>query len=257
MENKILSLKVENGVGLVTISRPKAMNALNTQFFEEMDEMLDQVYENKDIKVMLITGDGKAFVAGADIAEMVHKEEEEGRDFSTRGQNTFRSMEKLPKPIIAAINGFALGGGMELTMACDVRFASTKAKFGQPEVNLGLIPGFAGTQRLPRLVGMGNALMLLMSGDMIGAQEAHQMGLVQRLFEPEQLMEESIKFAETIAKKGPLAVRKVKEVSRKGIEMDFDSGSEFEADQFGSLFGEGREGKEGMTAFLEKRHPKW
>ena len=257
MDYTILSLEVNEGVGLLTISRPKAMNALNTRFFDEMNAMLEDLHANNEVKVVVITGDGKAFVAGADIAEMVNKEENEGRDFSTYGQNVFRSMEQFPKPIIAAINGFALGGGMELTMACDFRFASNKARFGQPEVNLGLIPGFAGTQRLPRLVGMGNALMLLMSGDMIKADEAYHMGLVQRIFEAEELLEETLKFAKLIASKGPLAVQKVKDVTRKGLEMDFDDGSEYEADQFGSLFGKGREGKEGMTAFLEKRAPKW
>ncbi len=257
MEYTILRLEVSEGVGLLTISRPKAMNALNTRFFDEMNAMLEELYNNEAVKVVVLTGEGKAFVAGADIAEMVNKGENEGRDFSTYGQNTFRSMEQFPKPIIAAINGFALGGGMELSMACDFRFASSKARFGQPEVNLGLIPGFAGTQRLPRLTGMGNALMLLMSGEMIKADEAFHMGLVQRVFEPEELIEETLKFAKLIAGKGPLAVQKVKDVTRKGMEMEFDDGSEYEADQFGSLFGEGKEGKEGMTAFLEKRPPKW
>ncbi len=257
MEYEILKLDVRDGIGLITISRPKAMNALNTRFFEEMDRMLEDIHANDEVKVVVITGEGKAFVAGADIAEMVNKNEDEGREFSTRGQQTFRSMEQLSKPIIAAVNGFALGGGMELAMACDFRFAGSKAKFGQPEVNLGLIPGFAGTQRLPRLIGLGNALMLLMSGEMINAEDAYRMGLVQRVFEADELLDKTLDFAKLIAGKGPLAVQKVKDVTRSGFNMDFDSGSEYEADQFGSLFGEGKEGKEGMSAFLEKRKPEW
>ncbi len=257
MEYEILQLDVREGIGLITISRPKAMNALNTRFFEEMDQMLEDIHANDAVKVVVITGEGKAFVAGADIAEMVNKNETQGREFSMRGQQTFRSMEQLPKPVIAAVNGFALGGGMELAMACDFRFASNKAKFGQPEVNLGLIPGFAGTQRLPRLAGLGNALMLLMSGEMINAEEAFRMGLVQKVFEADELLDKTMEFARLIAGKGPLAVQKVKDVTRSGYNMDFDSGSEYEADQFGSLFGEGKEGKEGMSAFLEKRKPEW
>jgi len=257
MSNKILNLNVKNGAGLITISRPEALNALNTDFFEEMDAMIERIAGDDDIKVVVITGEGKAFVAGADIAEMVHKNEKEGKEFSLRGQRTFRSLEHLPKPVIAAINGFALGGGLELAMACDIRYAGDKAKFGQPEVNLGLIPGFAATQRLPRLVGMGNALHLLMTGEMIDSAEALRIGLVQKVFDNDKLLDETVRYAELIASKGPKAVKKVKEVCRKGIEMDFDNGSKLEAEHFGSLFGEGKEGREGMKAFLEKRKPQW
>ncbi|MBN2638896.1 MAG: enoyl-CoA hydratase/isomerase family protein, partial [Bacteroidales bacterium] len=239
------------------INRPEALNALNTAFFNEMDELVASVRKDASVKAMVITGAGKAFVAGADIAEMVDKKKEEGAAFSRLGQNTFRSFEKLDIPVIAAINGFALGGGMELTMGCDFRIASSKAKFGQPEVNLGLIPGYAGTQRLSRLVGMGNALYLLMTADMIDAAEALRIGLVQKVVEPENLMEEAMKVAQTILSKGPLAVKKMKQVVREGMELSLDEGSELEADAFGSLFGEGSEGREGMKAFLEKRKPEW
>lgn len=257
MEYEILKTDISEGIAIVTISRPKAMNALNTRFFNEMDQLVEELENNAAVKAVVITGDGKAFVAGADIAEMVNKDSKEGSAFSQLGQNTFSSFGLMSKPVIAAINGFALGGGLELAMGCDFRFASTKAKFGQPEVNLGLIPGYAGTQRLSRLVGMGDALYLLMSADMIGAQDALRIGLVSRIFEPEELMEETLKIAKNIAAKGPQAIRKVKSVVRQGLEMSLPKGEELEAEQFGTLFGEGREGKEGMTAFLEKRKPNW
>jgi enoyl-CoA hydratase len=163
----------------------------------------------------------------------------------------------MEKPVIAAINGFALGGGLELAMACDFRIASSKAKFGQPEVNLGLIPGYAATQRLSRLTGLGNALYLLMTAEMIGSEEALRIGLVQKVVDHEQLMDEVIRIAKNIISKGPLAVKKVKAVTRQGILMDFEKGCELEAEQFGTLFGKGSEGEEGMKAFLEKRKPNW
>jgi len=257
MEYQILKIKVENKIALVTINRPQAMNALNTQFFHEMDDFMTKVSKMPDVRCMIITGEGKAFVAGADIAEMVDKTKEEGRAFSRLGQNTFSSFGKLDIPVIAAINGFALGGGLELTMACDFRIASTKAKFGQPEVNLGLIPGYAGTQRLSRLVGIGDALYLLMSADMIGAEEALRIGLVQKVVEPEQLMEEVMSIAGNIISKGPEAIKKVKKVVRLGREISQNSGEELEAEEFGTLFGDGKQGKEGMQAFLEKRKPNW
>ena len=257
MDYEILKLEITDGIAIVTISRPKAMNALNTRFFNEMDTMVAEISANENVKVMIITGDGKAFVAGADIAEMVDKNANEGSAFSRLGQNTFRSFGEMDIPVIAAINGFALGGGLELAMGCDFRIASTKAKFGQPEVSLGLISGYAGTQRLSRLVGMGDALYLLMTADMIGADDALRMGLVQKVFEPEMLMEETLKIAKNISRKGPQSIKKVKAVVRKGLEMSQIEGEELEAKQFGDLFGEGSEGKEGMTAFLEKRRPEW
>lgn len=254
---KILTTEIRKGVAIVVINRPEALNALNTLFFEEMDLLISQLAQDQSIRVMILTGEGKAFVAGADISEMVDKNADEGSAFGSRGQHTFRSLELLPFPVIAAINGFALGGGLELAMACDIRIASAKAKFGQPEVNLGLTPGFAGTQRLPRLVGLGNALYLLTSAEMIDASTALRMGLIQQIIEPDHLLDEAFKLAETIAKKGPQAVRKVKMLTRKALETDLETGSELEADHFGSLFGENTEGHEGMKAFLEKRKPNW
>ena len=255
MEYEILKLEVKDSIAIVTISRPQAMNALNSRFFKEMDQMIAAISIQKDIKVMIITGDGKAFVAGADIAEMVDMNPEQGTSFSKVGQATFSSIEKMDIPVIAAINGFALGGGCELALSCDFRIASTFAKFGQPEVNLGLIPGYAATQRLPRLIGLSNALYLLCTADMINAEDALRMGLVQKVVEPDQLITEAIAMATKIAGKGPQAVRKIKKVTRQGMLTDFISGCEIESKEFGSLFG--NEGAEGMRAFLEKRKPNW
>jgi enoyl-CoA hydratase len=255
MEYQVLKTAVSEGIATVTISRPQALNALNSRFFQEMDSLLVEMSQRGDVKVLIITGEGKAFAAGADIAEMVQKTQAEGQEFSRAGQRTFRSLELLAKPVIAAVNGFALGGGSELALACDFRIASAKAKFGQPEVNLGVIPGYAATQRLPRLIGLGNALYLLMTGEMIGAEDALRMGLVQKVVEPDQLLPAAMELAKAIASKGPKAVRLVKQVTRKGFLMDFEAGSALESETFGSLFE--NEAAEGMRAFLEKRAPKW
>ncbi len=256
MDFTTLKFEAAEGIGLVTISRPQALNALNSQFFEDMDALLIELAARDDIRVVILTGEGKAFVAGADISEMAHKTKADARKFSFAGQKTFRTLEMLDKPVIAAVNGFALGGGCELALACDIRIASAKAKFGQPEVNLGLIPGYAGTQRLPRLIGLGQALHLILSGEIIGAEEALRIGLVQKVVEPEQLLPAARELATAIAAKGRHAVRLAKRVIRQGLMMDFEAGCALEADKFGSLF-EGTEAVEGMTAFLEKRAPKW
>lgn len=257
MNFEILKKEYHDGIAIVKISRPQSLNALNTRFFDEMDAMLDMLAAESDIRVVIITGEGKAFVAGADIAEMVNKNPSEGQDFSEKGQGVFRKIEKSRFPVIAAINGFALGGGLELAMSCDFRIASNKARFGQPEVNLGLIPGYAGTQRLPRLVGLGHALHLLLTAEMIDAATALQIGLIQKVTEPENLMEEAMNIAKTIAGKGPGAIEKVKKVTREGLLADFEEGCRLEAKEFGTLFGQGSEGEEGMKAFLEKRKPNW
>ncbi len=255
MPYEILKLDIAEGIATITISRPAALNALNSHFFRELESMVAELKSRDDLKAIILTGEGKAFVAGADIAEMAGMNPQEARAFSRTGQKGFRSLELLDIPVIAAVNGFALGGGCELAMACDIRVASTKAKFGQPEVNLGLIPGYGGTQRLPRLIGLGNALHLLFTADMIGADEALRVGLVQRVVEPEQLMDEARKIAQKIASKGPKAVRNVKLVARLGLLTEFDAGSDLEAERFGDTFG--NEGTEGMKAFLEKREPSW
>ncbi|MBN2236668.1 MAG: enoyl-CoA hydratase/isomerase family protein [Bacteroidales bacterium] len=257
MDFEILKIQEQDHIALVTISRPAAMNALNTRFFDEMDQAVAEFKADASLRAIIITGEGKAFVAGADIAEMVNKTAEEGSFFSTRGQKTFSSFSELTIPVIAAINGFALGGGLELAMGCDFRIASTKAKFGQPEVNLGLIPGFAGTQRLARLIGPADALYLLMSADMIGADEALRLKLVQKVVEPEMLLETCLTIAKNIATKGPKAIQLVKETTLKGLDLTLAEGEQLEAVQFGALFGKGSEGEEGMKAFLEKRKPNW
>lgn len=255
MEYSTVKFTLTDGVALVTLNRPEALNALNTAFFRELNMVMDNLPE--EAMVMVITGEGKAFAAGADIAEMVDKDPEQARGFSKYGQDTFNRLEVLEIPVIAAVNGYALGGGCELAMACDFRIASEKALFGQPEVNLGLIPGFAGTVRLPRYVGLGNALMLLLSGEAIKAPEALSMGLVSKVVAPESLMEEVMRLAKLICSKGPEAVRKVKVVARQAMRREYEKAMDIENEQFGSLFGPGSEGEEGMKAFLDKRKPQW
>jgi enoyl-CoA hydratase len=255
MDYKILQPERKGSCLLVTISRPESLNALNTAFFDEMDHFVANDAADPAIAAIIITGAGKAFVAGADIAEMVNKTPEEAESFSLRGQNTFRSFSVIKVPVIAAINGFALGGGLELALACDFRIASSSAKFGHPEVNLGLIPGYAGTQRLPRLVGMGDALFMLTTGEMLTAADALRIGLIQKVTEPDQLLEEVMRIADVIASKGPDAVKLVKFVTRQGYQVSLAQGSQLEAQSFGQLFG--GQGTEGMKAFLEKRKPQW
>lgn len=256
MEYEILKLDVDQGIAIITIHRPQVLNALNSRFFVEMNSLLDQVDRDPSVRVVILTGVDKAFVAGADIAEMSEMTLDQARSFSLTGQDTFQRIEDFRIPVIAAVNGFALGGGCELAMACDFRIASNKAKFSQPEVSLGLIPGYAGTQRLSRIAGISNALFMILSGDMITADEALRMGLVQKVTEPEELLAEAKALAGRMASKGPQAVRKAKEVVRKGIHMAFDEACRFEAEEFASLFGNGESG-EGMKAFLEKRKPNW
>jgi len=255
MEYKILKPARFGAVEILTISRPEALNALNSDFFSEFNTYIDDIVANDPIKVLVITGEGKAFVAGADIAEMVHMGPNAAKGFSEKGQQTFYRLEKLPIPVIAAVNGYALGGGCELAMACDIRLASLKALFGLPEVTLGLIPGYAGTQRLVRLVGTGNALKCLLTGDAVDAKEAYRMGLVQQTVEPDQLIDEALKLANIIASRGPKAIRMAKEVARQGRNMAFEEAMDLEKRRFSELFED--EGIEGMKAFLEKRKPTW
>lgn len=248
-----IKFEKEGEIGIITVNRPEAMNALNSEFFAEMNSLIDSL--NQEVRILIITGYGKAFVAGADIAEMVNLSKEEGLQFSKSGQNVFNKIENLEIPVIAAINGFALGGGCELAMACDFRYGSSKAKFSQPEVNLGLIPGYSATQRLPRLVGIGNAMELLLTGDMIDAETALRIGLIQKVFEPDLLLEETIKSAKNILSKGPKAIQKIKSILIQSKKLNFEDGSELESKEFSSLFKD--EGEEGMKAFLEKRKPNW
>ncbi len=256
MEYKTLKFNIADNIATITLCRPESLNALNSLFFTEMEHLISSLKGYKDVKVLIITGEGKAFVAGADISEMANMTSEEGFNFSKKGQSVFRSLELLDIPVIAAVNGFALGGGCEFAMSCDFRIANNKAKFGQPEVNLGLIPGYAGTQRLSRLVGLGDALYLLMTADMISADEALRLGLVQKVVEPEQLMPVVLEIAKKIASKGSMAVKNVKITTRKGYNSEFEAGCAMESEYFGKSFGNGESG-EGMKAFLEKRQPNW
>ena len=242
-------------VGLLTLSRPGSLNALNSVFFSELIDYLDYIVTDEPFDVLVITGEGKAFAAGADIAELVKLDFDGARMFSERGQQTFLMLEDLPIPVIAAVNGYALGGGCELAMACDIRIASVTAVFGQPEVNLGLIPGYAGTQRLSRLIGLGGALKWILSGLNMDANEAYRVGLVQNLTEPEKLIEDAMVLANRIATRGPNSVRSAKMLLRKGIDMNFQKALDLEKEQFAERFND--EGVEGMKAFLEKRKPSW
>ncbi len=248
-------LEKRDRLALVTINRPKALNALNNQVFEELDLCFRDLADDDDVAVVILTGSGeKAFVAGADIKELATLDTMAARLLSQRGQRVFNAIESLSKPVIAAVNGFALGGGCELAMACHVRIASEKARFGLPEVGLGLIPGYAGTQRLPRLVGKGIAMEMVLSGEMISAARAAEIGLVNHVTAPEALLEKAEALADSIKSKAPLAVRHAMEAVNRGFEMNREDGERFEAALFGLLAGTEDTG-EGLRAFIEKRKP--
>ena len=247
----------DGAVATVTINRPKALNALNQETLEEMLRCFRELAQNQAIRVVIVTGGGdKAFVAGADIAFMEKLSPLAARCFALLGQQVLRTIENLPQPVIAAINGFALGGGCELALACDIRLASENARFGQPEVNLGVLPGFGGSQRLPRLIGRGRANELLFTGDIIDAQEAARIGLVNRVVPQAQLLASCREMAEKIASRGPVAVRLCKEAVNNGVEVDLARACQYEADQLALCF-TSDEQKEGMRAFLEKRPAKF
>ena len=205
MDNNIIT-EIDEGVGIITINRPESLNSLNRSMIEELTEEFIRLSDHPDVGVILLTGKGKAFVSGADISEMVDLNPIEGREMMLKGHRLMNIIENMDKPVIAAVNGFALGGGCELAMACDIRIASEKARFGQPEVKLGITPGFGGTQRLPRLVGKGMAKYLIMTGELITADEALRIGLVERVVPPEELIVNSMKVARSIMAKAPIAV---------------------------------------------------
>lgn len=257
MNYKNLIVDKEGALAILTVNRPQALNALNSETLEELEKAITAIAEDKSIKVLIITGAGeKAFVAGADIAYMRDLTAVEGKLFGELGQRVFRLIEELPIPVIAAVNGFALGGGCELAMACDIRVASENAKFGQPEVGLGITPGFGGTQRLPRLVGEGMAKEMIYTGDMIDAAEALRIGLVNHVVPQEMLMDYCRKMAGRILSRAPLAVRFSKQAINEGMQTDIDRGLTIEADLFGICFST-EDQKEGMTAFIEKRKPEF
>lgn len=257
MEYSTLKLERVDGGAIcwVRISRPKVLNALDWTVLRELEAAFTQLRSEAALRVVLLTGEGKAFVAGADIATMQPMDAAQGLEFGRYGSAVFRAIERFRVPVIAVVNGYALGGGCELAMACDFRYASTKAVFAQPEVGLGITPGYAGTQRLPRLIGRGMAAEMLYTARMVKADEALRIGLVNRVAEPEELENEALATARLIASKAPIAVRRVKEALNQGLEVDFDSANEMESLQFSLCFTT-HDQKEAMEAFLQKREAK-
>ena len=253
MELKNVLLEKEGNIAIVTMNRPKALNALNSETLKELNNVIEALEKDNEIYAVVLTGAGeKAFIAGADISEMKDLNEEQGKEFGLLGNKVFRRLENLDKPVIAAINGFALGGGCELAMACDIRIASAKAKFGQPEAGLGITPGFGGTQRLPRIVGLGKAKELIYTCDIIKADEALRIGLVNRVVEVEALLDEAKAMAKKIAVNAPIAVKLCKDAINRGMQVNIDEAIVIEASDFGKCFLT-EDQKEGMTAFIERR----
>ncbi len=248
-----LLVERDGGVAVVTVNRPKVLNALNTATLDELRRTVLALRHDDAVRAVIVTGAGdKSFIAGADINELAQQSPAGGRDHAMTGQHVLDLIENMGKPVIAAINGYALGGGCELAMACTIRIAADTAKLGQPEINLGLIPGYAGTQRLSRLVGRGRALELLLTGDQIPAQEAYRLGLVNRVVPAAELMAEARRLAAALAAKAPVAARYIIEAVNKGLQMPFAEAQVFEATLFG-LVASTDDMREGTRAFLEKR----
>ncbi len=239
-------------IGIATINRPEALNALNSTVISELEQLVSEIEKDHELAALILTGEGRSFVAGADIGEQCPLDLAGGRAWGQRGSALFRRIEKLEIPTIAAVNGFALGGGCEIAMSCDIILASEKAKFGQPEVGLGITPGFSGTQRLPRRVGAAKAKELIFSGKMIKADEAKEIGLVNAVYAPEELMNGAMEMAKSFAKNAPIAVKYSKACIDRGMQMDIDDGIALENELFAMCFATADQ-KEGMTAFLEKR----
>lgn len=254
MEFKYLKINKQNRIATIEISRPEALNALNRDLLLELESSIAHLEEDKTTRVAIITGAGKAFVAGADIAAMKEYDYEKAYEFGGTGQVVFTHIERSPIVSIAAINGFALGGGLELAIACDIRIASKNAKLGLPEVGLGLIPGFGGTQRLPRLIGTGLAKEIIFTADMIPAEEAYRIGLVNKLVEPTDLLTTANTMANSICSRGSHAIREAKRVILESLETTQDEGMKLEQKAFGNIFND-KETHEGLSAFLEKRKP--
>ena len=252
MEYKTILFESKGGIGVVTINRPDVLNALNHDIIDELELVFQKIANEDSVRCVIVTGAGRSFIAGADIAMMSNMQGIEGRDYVLRGQGVMNLIENLEKPVFAAINGFALGGGLELAMACDFRIASEKAKFAQPEVNLGIIPGYGGTQRLPRLVGKGMAKFLTLSAIMIDAAEAFRIGLVEKVVPAEELMSYCEELAKTIVSKSPIGLKMAKKAINVGTKIDQISAIDFEAECYGYCFYT-EDRNEGMAAFLEKR----
>ncbi len=253
----IVQTSIKNSIATIKINRPEQLNALSVQVLADLTEEFEAVEQDNEVGVIILTGEGdKAFIAGADIKEMSTFSSEEAITYAINGQSLTTYIENFPKPVIAAINGFALGGGCEFAMACHIRYASETAQLGQPEVGLGLIAGFGGTQRLPRLVGKGRALEILLSGGMLSASDAKEMGLVNAIFPKESLMEACIKLASKILRNGPIAIRETIYAVNEGLDLSLEDGLKQEAQRFGTIF-ESEDQTEGTTAFVEKRSAKF
>ena len=249
---KTIRYEKKDNIALVTIDRPEALNALNSMVITELEQVVTELENDGTVRAMILTGEGRSFVAGADIGEQYPLDLDGGRRWGQRGSALFRRMERLEFPTIAAVNGFALGGGCELAMSCDIILASEKAKFGQPEVGLGITPGFSGTQRLPRRVGVAKAKELIFSGRMVKADEAERIGLVNAVYAPEALLDGAMEMARSFAKNAPIAVKYAKACIDRGMQTDIDSGIACENELFAMCFATADQ-KEGMGAFLEKR----
>ncbi len=253
MEKQFVSWVMEDGIAIVTIDNPSSLNALNAATLTQLDKVFDQLAGNAEVKGVIITGGGeKSFVAGADINEFLQVKGDTAAGFMARGQRIFDKIEAFDRPVIAAVNGFALGGGNELAMCCDIRIAAENAVFGQPEVNLGIIPGYGGTQRLPRLIGPGKAKEIIFADERINAQEALRIGLVQRVVPKGQAVEEAKKLMKKIMSKGPVAIRMAKKAINEGLGMSLRGGLDLEGQCQGVCFGS-EDKDEGAKAFLEKR----
>ncbi len=257
MDKQFVKCVIEEGIALVTIDNPASLNALNAPTLTQLDQVFDQVAGNPEVKGVIITGGGeKSFVAGADINEFLQVTGDTAAGFMARGQRIFDKIEAFDRPVIAAVNGFALGGGNELAMCCDIRIAAENALFGQPEVNLGVIPGYGGTQRLPRLIGPGKAKEIIFADERISAQEALRIGLVQRVVPKGQAVEEAKKLMKKIMAKGPVAIRMAKKAINEGLGMSLRAGLDLEGQCEGVCFGS-EDKNEGAKAFLEKRTPQF
>jgi len=255
MENTLIDLKVAEGIATVTVNRPKSMNALSQEVLEQMEQVIKDVAKNDQVRALIITGAGnKAFVAGADISAMVDMTAQEAREYSIVAHNLYGMIEQLPIPVIAAINGYALGGGCELALVCDIRIAASAAKLGQPEITLGIIPGFGGTQRLSRLVGKGKATELILTGGMIDAETAMSIGLVNAVAPPEKLIDAAVDMAKKIIANGPLAIKYAKEAIHRGLQMSLEQGCKYEIELWTDCFTT-EDQDIGMKAFLNKQKP--
>lgn len=257
MDYKYIIVEIAEKIAILKVNRPDVLNAVNVEAILEIESAMHELNDNKEVRVVIITGEGKSFVSGSDISRLAQMDALAAREYSQIGQRVLFFIENMEKPVIAAVNGYALGSGCEIAMACDIRIASEKAKFGQPEVKLGLIPGHAGTQRLARIVGIGRAKELIFTGDLIDAQEAMRIGLVNKVVTTENLLEEAKNMAKKIIENaGPSAVKIAKTVLNRGVDANLTTASSYEMEAFSILFST-EEAKEGMKAFLEKRKPNW